>query len=98
MRPSNSSTHCQRAGAQRKPRRKGKLALGPKPDKWGDSTTGDHLISRKSEGEIQLEADDNESLLNDLEDVETLLDDVVSLVDPERTPHSTLANVSLEAA
>ena len=42
---------------QRVPRRKGKLALGPQPDKFGCQTTGDHLISRNNE-KTQLEAGD----------------------------------------
>jgi hypothetical protein len=41
--------HCVRAAAQRTPRRKGKLHLGPKPEVFGEQTTGDHLISRNKD-------------------------------------------------
>ena len=42
--------HCRRAHAQRKNRRKGTLDLGPKPTKFGEQTTGDHLVSRARVG------------------------------------------------
>ena len=41
--------YCVNAAAQRKPRYKGTLAMGPKPTKFGEQTTGDHLISRNKE-------------------------------------------------
>ena len=41
--------HCVAADATRKPRYKGTLALGPKPEGFGKCITGDHLTSRNSE-------------------------------------------------
>ena len=39
--------HCVRANAQRKRIKKGTLAMGPKPEKFGMQVTGDYLISAK---------------------------------------------------
>ena len=53
--------HCVRAAAQRTPRRKGKLHLGPKPEVFGEQTTGDHLNSRnKEKQELPESLDDDE--------------------------------------
>ena len=39
--------HCARANAQNAPCKKGTLAMGPMPKDFGESTTGDTLVSRK---------------------------------------------------
>ena len=54
--------HCCRAHAQRKGRHRGTLGLGPKPTKFGEQTTGDHLVSRARASEVVA---DEELFLND---------------------------------
>jgi len=49
---------CVRGRAQRTPRRRGALALGEKPLKFGQQCTGDHIISRKTAEDPSLPADE----------------------------------------
>jgi len=52
--------HCCRAKAQRRRRSRGSLNMGPKPTKFGEQQTGDHLISRRVDkhGIVQYEKDE----------------------------------------